>query len=70
MAKIYKDIQDVPAYWRGDMQELLDLGCVNGGTPADVCDTDLNLSEDCVKAVVIIKSYVDAKYGGPKGGAV
>lgn len=69
MAKIYKDIQDVPAYWREDMQELLDLGCVNGGTPADVCDTDLNLTEDCVKAVVIIKSYVDAKYGGLKGGA-
>lgn len=66
MATIYKDIQDVPAYWRGDIQELLDLGCVNGGTPAEVCATDLNLTEDCIKATVIIKRYVDAKYGGEK----
>lgn len=69
MAKVYGDIQDVPAYWRDDMQELLDLGCVDGGTPADKCATDLNLTEDCIKATVIIKRYVDAKYGDKEGGA-
>lgn len=67
LAKVYKDIQDVPSYWRDDIKELLKLECINGGTPADVDADDVNLTEDCIKAIVIIKRYVDTKYAG-KGG--
>ena len=63
MAKIYADIKDVPSYWRDDIQELLDMDCINGGTPREKNATDVNLSEDTIKAIVIMKGYVDKKYG-------
>ena len=63
MAKIYADIKDVPSYWRDDIQELLDMDCINGGTPREKNATDVNLSEDVIKAIVIMKRYVDKKYG-------
>lgn len=63
MAKIYKDIKDVPSYWRKDIQELLDLDCINGGTPREKNATDVNLSEDTIKAIVIMKGYIDKKFG-------
>lgn len=61
---LYQDINDVPVYWRPAIQELLDLDIINGGTPRDVCATDVNLTMDTVKAIVIMKAYIDKKYGG------
>lgn len=63
MAKIYADIKDVPSYWRKDIQELLDLDCINGGTDKAKNPTDVNLSEDTIKAIVIMKGYIDKKFG-------
>ena len=64
MAKIYADIKDIPyERWRKELQELLDLDCVNGGTPREKNATDLNLSEDTIKAIVIMKDYIDKKFG-------
>ena len=60
VSKTYKNITDVPDYWRADVQELMNLGLINGGTPASVNDKDVNLSEDTIKALVIMKGYVDA----------
>lgn len=64
MAKIYADVKDLPYdRWKKEIQELLDLGCVDGGTPREKNATDINLSEDTVKAIVIMKDYFDKKYG-------
>lgn len=60
----YADVKDVPSYWQPDIQELLDLGIINGGTDKSVNATDVNLSNDTVKAIIIMKAYIDKKYGG------
>lgn len=60
---IYADLEDVPAYWRGVAAALLDTGAVNGGTPAEVNKTDLNLRKETLKAVVVAATYHDAREG-------
>lgn len=47
---VYKDLKDVPEYWKGAAAALLDSGAVNGGTPKEVCATDLNLRKRTLKA--------------------
>jgi len=42
---------------------LLEAGAVNGGTPAEVCATDLNLRKETLKAVVVAATYHDAREG-------
>ena len=37
---------------------LLDAGAVNGGTPAEVCGTDLNLRKETLKAAVVGLSLI------------
>lgn len=63
---VYADIKDVPSFWQPPIQELLDLGILNGGTSAEDNPTDVNLSRDTIKAVVLMKAYIDSKYGGDK----
>ena len=60
---IYKDLKDVPEYWKPAAAALLDAGAVNGGTPAEVCATDLNLRKETLKAVVVAAAYHDAREG-------
>lgn len=56
---IYKDIKDVPAYWRASVQKLLDAGIINGGTDAAVNATDVNLTKTEAKMAHIMVSYTD-----------
>lgn len=58
---LFADISDVPIFWQPMLQELLNRDILNGGTPRDVNATDVNLHQDTVKAVVLMKMYVDAK---------
>ena len=60
---VYKDLKDVPEYWKPTAAALLDAGAVNGGTPAEVCATDLNLRKETLKAVVVATMYHDAQVG-------
>lgn len=60
---LYGDISDVPAYWHDFVQELLDAGVLNGGTTRDVNDHDVNLRRDTVKALVLMKKYLDLQKG-------
>ena len=60
---VYKDLKDVPKYWQPTAAALLDAGAVNGGTPAEVCATDLNLRKETLKAVVVATMYHDAQAG-------
>ena len=57
---MYADLKDVPTYWQTQAQALLDAGAVNGGTPADVNPTDLNLRHETLKAAIIAMLYSDA----------
>lgn len=60
---VYKDLKDVPECWRPTASALLDAGAVNGGTPAEVCATDLNLHKETLKAVVVATMYHNAQAG-------
>ena len=60
---VYKDLTDVPEYWRPAASALLDAGAVNGGTSAEVCATDLNLRKETLKAAVVAVAYHDAQAG-------
>ena len=60
---VYKDLKDVPEYWKPTAAALLEAGAVNGGTPAEVCETDLNLRKETLKAVVVAATYHDAREG-------
>ena len=58
---VYQDLKDVPEYWKPAAAALLDAGAVNGGTPAEVCATDLNLRKETLKAAVVAVMYHDAR---------
>ena len=60
---VYQDLKDVPEHWRPTAAALLEAGAVNGGTPAEVCATDLNLRKETLKAVVVAAAYHDAQAG-------
>lgn len=59
---LFVDIADVPPYWRDFIQELLDKDILNGGTPRDVNDHDVNLHQDTLKAIVLLKQYFDEEF--------
>lgn len=61
---VYQDLKDVPEYWRPAASALLDAGAVNGGTPAEVCATDLRLRRETLKAAVVAVMYHDAREAG------
>lgn len=62
----YADVKDVPACWRQTIQSFLDMDLINGGTPKNVNPTDVNLSSDTIKALVIMKGYIDKILGSKK----
>lgn len=64
---LYADISDVPIWWQPMVQELLDSDILNGGTPREVSATDVNLTQDTIKACVLMKLYVDQQLGALKG---
>jgi len=51
---VYGDIKDIPNYWEGDIKELLDMGVIDGGTPASKNDHDVNLNRTEAKVLVIV----------------
>lgn len=61
---VYKALDDVPTYWRAAVKALLDAGAVNGGSPAEVCATDLNLRKETLKAAIVAVMYHEAKEAG------
>lgn len=58
---IYKDLENVPDYWRGAAAMLLDAGAINGGTPAEVNATDLNIRRETLKAAIVAAIYHEAR---------
>lgn len=58
---VYKDLKDVPEYWKGAAAALLDSGAVNGGTPKEVCATALNLRKETLKAAIVAVMYHEAR---------
>lgn len=65
---LYAGISDVPIWWQPMVQELLDKDILNGGTPRDINATDVNLTEDTVKACILMKLYIDQKLSTPHVG--
>lgn len=61
---VYRDIKDVPEYWRPIAQKLLDEEAIDGGTERDVCDTDVNLRAETLKAAVIALRFHEAQERG------
>lgn len=55
----YSDLKDLPSYWREAIKALVDMDLINGGTTKLQNPTDINLSENTIKALVIMKSYID-----------
>lgn len=60
MDPVIKDLRDVPSYWQGAAQAMLETGAVNGGTSAEANPTDLNLRRETFKAAVVAVAYTDA----------
>lgn len=58
---LYKDLENVPDYWKAQAAALLAAGAVNGGTPAEECETDINLRRETLKAVIIAVAYQKAR---------
>lgn len=50
---VYKDIKDVPSWWRDEVQQLLDMGAIDGGTPREKNATDVNLTATEAKLCAI-----------------
>ena len=50
---VYKDIKDVPSWWRDEVQQLLDMGAIDGGTPREKNATDINLTATEAKLCAI-----------------
>lgn len=50
---VYKDIKDVPSWWRDEVQQLLDMGAIDGGTDREQNATDVNLTATEAKLCAI-----------------
>jgi len=61
---VYKDVKDVPEYWRGEVQQLLDMGVIDGGTDRDKCATDVNLTETEAKLCAIFVRAMEKQKEG------
>ena len=46
---------------KGAAAAVLDSGAVNGGTPKEVCATDLNLRKETLKAAIVAVMYHEAR---------
>lgn len=58
---MFADYADIPIYWQPMVKELLDRDILNGGTPREVDATDVNLTQDTIKACILMKLYIDQK---------
>lgn len=58
----YRDISNVPSWWRNTIQTLLDEDVINGGTDKSVNATDVNLTYTEAKLCAIMVRYVDKKF--------
>lgn len=58
---VYKDVSDVPDYWRPTAEAMLEAGAINGGTTAEECATDVNIRKETLKAAVVAVMYHDAR---------
>ena len=56
----FKTVDQVPEYWRDAIKQLIAENVINGGTDNSVNDQDVNLTLDTLKAVVILKGYIDS----------
>lgn len=61
---VYKDLTDVPEFWRPAAAAMLEAGAVNGGTLAEVNATDVNIRKETLKAAVVAVAYHDAREAG------
>lgn len=63
---VYKDINDVPEWYRPAVQKLLDVDAINGGTPKNVSATDVNLTQTEARLCHLFVTYVDKVAGRVK----
>ena len=63
---VYKDINDVPEWFRPAVQKLLDVDAINGGTPKNVSATDVNLTQTEARLCHLFVTYVDKVTGRVK----
>lgn len=59
-AVAFADVKDVPEWWNGEIQALLNSEAINGGTDKAVNPTDVNLTYTEAKMSAIFVRYVDA----------
>ena len=57
-AVAYEHVQDVPSWWRGEIQQLLDADAVNGGTPREKDAEDVNLTQAEAKILAVAVRFV------------
>lgn len=57
-AVAYEHVQDVPSWWRGEIQQLLDADAVNGGTPREKDADDVNLTQAEAKILAVAVRFV------------
>ena len=55
----FEHAEDVPIWWRDEIQKLLDADAVNGGTPREKDDSDVNLTKTEAKICAIFVRYAD-----------
>lgn len=53
---VYKNITDVPEYWRPDVRELMDAGAIKGDSSGNV-----SKRRSVLEACIVAKRYVEAK---------
>lgn len=61
---VYGDIKEVPDYWEGALQKMLDLKVIDGGTLAEVNDHDVNMTRTEAKMGTIMIRILDAVFPG------
>ncbi len=61
---VYGDVKDVPDYWEGSIRQLLDLDVINGGTPAEQNDHDVNLTRTEAKVFAVLMRILEKLFPG------
>ena len=62
LGKEIEHISDIPgSKTRDEFRPFLDMGFIDGGTPAEKDDTDIRLPWTVVRALLVAKRYVDAQ---------
>ena len=57
-AVAYEHVKDVPSWWRGEIQQLLDADAVNGSTPREKDAEDVNLTQAEAKILAVAVRFV------------